>query len=554
MKPPPITIQTIAEAEKLAGLEYSAGERKQLLAGVEAQITRFRALRGLALSNQDAPAECFDPRLPETRMPTGFRCELSPDDSSVPGNDVDIAFASVVSLGGWLRRRLITSRRLTEIYLARIERYAPTLECMVRTTPELALAQADRADDELAAGRWLGPLHGVPWVAKDLLDTAGVPTTWGAEPYAARTPEQDATVVRKLAEAGAVLLGKASLGALAYGDVWFGGTTRNPWNPEEGSAGSSAGSASAVAAGLAGFAIGSETMGSIVSPAMRCGVVGLRPTFGRVSRAGAMALCWSLDKLGPICRRVEDTAAVLAAINGFDSRDPGSIGAGFNFAAREPMERVRVGVDPAWFDEGIAEPCELAAVHALEAAGVDIVEVSLPDLPYDALWTILQVEASACFDDLTRSNTDDRLRRQDNEAWPNLFRRARLIPAVELIQASRFRRRLLSVMHEIYAGIDVLIAPTFTWPLQLVTNMTGHPALTLRVGFVERASRVAIVPLGTPPAVGLAAGLDGPTHRVPHGITLWGGLYDEATLVRTATVIEKHLGCWRPRPPLFSDR
>ena len=549
MKTPPITVQTIAEAEKLAGLEYDPREREQLLSGLEAQIARFRALRGVTLSNHHAPAECFDPRLAETRVPTGSRCEVSCHDSALPASEADIAFASVVTLGSWLRRGLITSRRLTEIYLARIERHGASLECMVRTTPELALAQADRADQTLASRRCLGPLHGVPWVAKDLLDTAGVPTTWGAEPFVSRVPDEDAMVVYKLAEAGAVLLGKASLGALAYGDVWFGGTTRNPWNPGEGSTGSSAGSASAVAAGLAGFALGTETMGSIVSPAMRCGVVGLRPTFGRVSRAGAMALCWSLDKIGPICRRVEDAAAILSAINGADARDPASIEAGFDFAAGVPLGTVRVGFDPAWFADGVTEPCELAALHALEAAGARLVEISLPDLPYDALWTILQVEASACFDDLTRSNADDQLRRQDSEAWPNLFRRARLIPAVELIQASRFRRTLLSVMHEIYARVDVLIAPTFTWPLQLLTNMTGHPALTLRVGFVERVSRTALLPLGTPPVAGLA----GPTHRVPHGITLWGRLYDDARLIRIAMLIEAHLGCWGARPPQFSD-
>jgi Asp-tRNA(Asn)/Glu-tRNA(Gln) amidotransferase A subunit family amidase len=399
---------SLAEAEKLVAVEYNAEQRELVLIDLEDQINRIKKLRSVSLPNALVPASVFDPRLPGTYFDLEQRpiVNSSREPGSLPANDEDIAFSPLISLSEWLRVGALSSTRLTEIYLARLARFNSELECVVTITGELALTQAARADEELAAGRYRGPLHGVPWVAKDLLDTAGIATTWGATPYRDRVPGRDAAVVRRLKEAGAVLVAKSTLGALAYGDVWFGGRTRNPWNPGEGSAGSSAGSAAVVAAGLAGFAIGTETLGSIVSPCMRCGTTGLRPTYGRVSRDGAMALCWSLDKIGPICRRVEDAALVLAALNGHDGLDPGSVDMPFNFDATGDVKNMRVGYDPAWLDEEGADPLDTAVVEMVERAGMELVEITLPPLPYEALWLILHAEAAAAFEELTLSGRD----------------------------------------------------------------------------------------------------------------------------------------------------
>jgi Asp-tRNA(Asn)/Glu-tRNA(Gln) amidotransferase A subunit family amidase len=567
----PVEIQA---AERVAAVEYTLAEREQLLTGMEVQLERYRQLRSIHLPNALAPAETFDPRIGNTPLSIENVCVVGCAQRSAPRDDVDVAFASVVQLRRWLDDGVITSRRITEIYLERLCRFGPVLECVITLTPERALAQADAADAVLTQtrtqtrtqtgtqmhGEVLGCLHGIPWVAKDLLDTADIATTWGAEPYVGQLPSTDAAVVRRLDDAGAVLLAKVSMGALAYGDVWFGGTTRNPWNVEEGSSGSSAGSASAVSAGLAGFAIGSETLGSIVNPAMRCGVAGFRPTFGRVSRVGAMALAWSLDKLGPIARSVEDCALVTSVINGYDENDPGSIAAGFSYDHRRGVAGIRVGFNPRDFasndadndagnDAGIgAGEVERSALAALEGLGVEMREVTLPALPYDALWTVLHAETAAVFDELTRSGADDQLIRQDEHAWPNMWRRARFIPALEYIQATRFRRQVMEVMAALFEDIDVLVAPTLTWPYQLVTNMTGHPALTLRAGFVQRPAHVAAAPLGA-----RASAVPGAIEqRVPQGITLWGNLFDEGTLLRVGAQLETVLGCHEERPPGYA--
>lgn len=545
-EPHPFDADTIAAAEILANVEYTPEERAQLMDALEAQMARLAVLRTLSLDNGESPAERFDPRLPSTVVPSASRCEIRAIDRPLPERPVDIAFASVSEQRGWLARGVLTSRRLTEIYLERMERLGPALECIVTATPELALAQADAADRAMAAGETGCPLRGIPWLAKDLLDTAGIATTWGAEPFTGRVPCDDAAVVSKLHEAGAVLLGKSSLGALASGDVWHAGDTRNPWNLGEGSSGSSAGSGAAVAAGLCGFAIGSETMGSILSPAMRCGIVGLRPTFGRVSRHGAMALCWSLDKLGPMVRRAEDAAVVLDAIAGPDVRDPTTFACGFDYQSGRSVEGVRVGWIPASFREEGTDACERAVLDVLASLGCEMVEVTLPDLPYDALWTILEVEASACFEALTLSGDDDALKRQDDHAWPNTFRKSRFVPAIDLIQSSRLRGRVMRRMAEVYQDVDVIVGPTFSGPMQLITNMTGHPAATLPVGFVERGSRPRLVPRGTQPA---ASG-DGETFRAPQGIALWGDLFAEPLLITLSVALEEASGCWRERPPI----
>ena len=541
----PITIETIAAAERLAGVDYGAAERAQVLAKIDEQLDWLRARRRFAPDNGLGPATVFDPRLPGVAL-VDQSAGFTPSGTApppLPGRDADIAFAPLTVLAGWLRKRAITSSRLTAIYLDRLERIGPRLECAVTVIRDPAIAQAAEVDREIAAGIYRGPLHGVPWGAKDLLDTAGIATTWGAAPYRERTPGRDAAVVRRLADAGAVLIAKTSLGALAYGDVWFDGRTRNPWHLEEGASGSSAGSASAVAAGLVGFAIGSETLGSIVSPCGRCGATGLRPTFGRVSRAGAMALCWSLDKLGPICRIVEDTALVLDTLNGYDPSDPGSIDMPFAFQGDRPVAGLRLGYAPAWFESDKATEIDRAALDAARRAGLELVEVALPDLPYDGLMTILRAESAAAFEDITLSGRDDELVRQDDEAWPNLFRAARFISAVELVQADRLRRAVMAAMDAVFQGLHAMIGGYPTASMLTITNFTGQPSLTLPAGFIERPL------LGDGTLSGPAPSRSGAAHRMPHGVTLWGRLFDEGTLLAIGMALEAEFDLGGERPP-----
>jgi len=392
-----------------------------------------------------------------------------------------------------VRTRQISSYELTRLYLDRLDRHGPELEAVITLTEERALRQAREADREIAHGRYRGPLHGIPWGAKDLLAVDGYPTTWGARPYASQEIEGDATVVRRLDDAGAVLVAKLTLGALAMGDHWFGGRTRNPWNPEQGSSGSSAGSAAATVAGLVGFAIGSETLGSIVSPATRTGATGLRPTFGRVSRAGAMALSWSMDKLGPLCRSVEDCALVLHAIHGADGRDPTARTVPFPWDGEAGLRGLRVGYAPEAFqgDEGTAA-FDRGVLEVVRELGVEPVPVELPDaFPLDALQVILTAEAAAAFDDLTRTGQDDELVRQTPGSWPNLFRTARFIPAVEYLQANRVRTMVMGALDAALAGVDVLLTPSFAPGVLLMTNLTGHPAVVLPSGFRDGGTPVS---------------------------------------------------------------
>lgn len=544
-----ITVQMLEAAQTLAALHFDDAKREQMLGLLEQEIGRYRERRQHPLPNALGPAAAFDPWLPRKARP-GLQDPLVLSHEALPEcphDDSDIAFAPLRWLGAWLRRGDLTSMRLTNIYLERLERIGPTLECVVTVTRDRALREAARADDDLAAGRDRGPLHGIPWGAKDLLDTAGIATTWGATPYRDRVPDEDAAVVERLSDAGAVLVAKLTLGALAYGDVWFAGRTRNPWNTDEGSSGSSAGSASAVAAGLVGFAIGTETMGSIVSPCMRCGATGLRPTFGRVSRRGAMALCWSLDKIGPIVRRVEDSALVLDALNGYDAGDAGSVDVPFNYDASASLSSLTVGYDPAWFEHEAADPLDTQALQMLRDGGVQTKALTLAPLPYDSLWTSLRVEAAAAFQELTLSGADATLVRQDEAAWPNLFRVACMIPGVEYVQAERLRRQVMEVMADIHRKVDALIGPSFVPPIQIVTNMTGQPSLTVRTGFVQRPTRAEITAIGATPRTKSAPGEA--VHRVPHGITLWGRLYDEGKLLRLGLEIERAANVWSERPP-----
>ena len=543
--------ETIAAAERLMGVRYTDAERALMQGNLAPQIENARKRRELDFPNDLAPATRFDPRLPGFRAP-GPQPPLrwsEPDPGPLPSEEEDIAFAPVTHLAGWIHAGELTSRHLTEIYLSRIESIATLLECFVTVTAERARAEADAMDALLRAGTTLGPLHGVPYALKDLFDAAGVRTTWGAEPWADRIAEGDAAVVERLRAAGAVLLGKASVGALAYGDLWFGGKTRNPWNLNEGASGSSAGSAAAAAAGLCAFAIGTETLGSITSPSQRCGTTGLRPTYGRVSRAGGMALCWSLDKVGPICRTVEDTGRVLAAINGGDSRDPGSIDMPFNHDAEADVTGLRLGWLPSAYEGDEVTEVDRAALVAAGDLGFELVEARLPDLPYDSLIATLYAEAAASFEQLTLSDTDDRLRRQDDGAWPNAFRKARFLSAVDHVQLDRLRRKVMEALDALFTEIDVLIGPFSTGPMLIASNFTGHPCMHLRAGFHHVPTRSELSLAEGRLDLGAAVESE-ESFEVPHGVSLWAGLFEESRLLSVGAMLEARLNCAARRPTL----
>lgn len=515
-----ITTQDIASSEKIIGLRFTAKERKLMLNNLKDNVSDYVRLREVNLVNSVPPALQFNPALPglplekekkETR-PATFS-QKPPIER--PANLEDLAFYPVTALAELIRSRQVTSMELTQLYLSRLKKYGPRLECVVTLTEELALEQARKADEEIAAGHYRGPLHGIPWGAKDLLATRGLKTTWGAKPYQDQIIDEDATVVERLKEAGAVLVAKLSMGALAWGDVWFGGKTKNPWNYEEGSSGSSAGSAAATAAGLVGFAIGTETWGSIVSPSTRCGVTGLRPTYGRVSRAGAMALSWSMDKIGPICRSVEDCALVFAAIYGPDGKDLTVVDLPFHWDPALDLKAIRVGyLKKAFEGDYPTKKNDEASLTTLRQLGLELVPFELPEnLPVEALAFILNAEAAAAFDDLTRSNRDDLLVRQGRNAWPNVFRQARFIPAVEYIQANRIRTLLMAEMARRMAGLDVYVAPSFGGNNLLLTNLTGHPAVVVPNGFNDKGS--------------------------PTSISFIGNLFEEAKTLRVALAFEE---------------
>ena len=552
---PEVTVETFAQAEKLVEVELTpkdlaeaAGNWRQAMAPV---YERRVGPRTVPLPDSVAPATVWHPLLPGEQLAPSAQgnrfvpTALTP--RSLPASDEDIAFSTVPQLAQWLKSRQISSERLTKIYLSRLQQYDPKLHCVITLTPELALDQARKADAEIAAGQYRGPLHGVPWGAKDLLDTAGIRTTWGAAPYRNRIPAKDAVVVTRLREAGAVLVAKLSLGALALNDVWFGGKTRNPWLLEEGSSGSSAGPGAAVAAGLVGFAIGSETEGSIVSPSMRCGVEGLRPTYGRVARTGAMTLCWSLDKLGPMARGVEDTMLVLHAISGPDAGDVASVPSTLDFDAQKSVQGLRVGYLPKWLHEPPATEVDRAAFAMLPKLGMQPVPVTLPDWPYGSLQLILFAEAAASFEELTLSHKVDELTMQVPDAWPNSFRQARFLSAVDYVQADRMRRRVAEEMARIFGQVDVLLVPSLRDETLTITNFTGHPSLTLRAGFVEVSqARSDWAPDPAHPLPRFS-----PPRRVPHGVTFIGRLFDEGAVANAGLALEKAMGVAAERPKGF---
>jgi Asp-tRNA(Asn)/Glu-tRNA(Gln) amidotransferase A subunit family amidase len=550
---PEVSSATFAEAEKLVQLEMTLVDRATAASNWRMQMAplleRRTGPRKIELESTLAPATQWNPSLPGIikAKQSGDRFVRSDVRLALPTTEEAIAFAPVWQLSRWIETRELTSVQLTEIYLGRLERFNAQLRCVITLTKEHALAQARQADAEIAAGRYRGPLHGIPWGAKDLLDTAGIPTTYGAEPYRDRVPSADSTVVERLNAAGAVLVAKLSLGALALNDIWFGGQTMNPWLLEEGSSGSSAGPGAAVGAGLVGFAIGSETGGSIVSPSMRCGVTGLRPTFGRVPRTGAMTLCWSLDKLGPMARSVEDTVLVLKAISGPDGRDLASVPSQLAFDAGADVKGLRVGYFPGWMNEAPATDVDRAALKAVSTLGMTPVEVAIPDWPYDSLNLILFAEAGAAFEDLTLTHRVDELKAQVPDAWPNCFRQSRFLSAVDLVQADRFRRKVAQEMARVFSEVDLLLVPSLRDEMLVISNCTGHPSLTLRAGFVEVSearSDWAPDPMHPLPRFS-------PPRRVPHGVTVIGRLFDEGRLAEVGLALEREFKVAEERPAGF---
>jgi Asp-tRNA(Asn)/Glu-tRNA(Gln) amidotransferase A subunit family amidase len=550
---PEVSPSTFAEAEQLMRVELTSAERAQAAGNWRSAMAplyeRRSGPRRLAIEPTVAPYSQWNPVLPgETAGLQRDRFLWSKvDPGPVPSRDEDIAFAPLSRLARWFEKRELTSTRLTQIYLERLKCFDPKLRCVITLTRDLALAQAKRADQEIAAGKYRGPLHGIPWGGKDLLDTAGIPTTYGAEPFRDRVPAADAAVVKRLHQAGAVLVAKLSLGALALNDIWFGGQTMNPWLLEEGSSGSSAGPGAATAAGLVGFAIGSETGGSIVGPSMRCGVTGLRPTYGRVPRTGAMTLCWSLDKLGPMTRGVEDAMLVLHAISGPDPGDLSSVPSKLDYDASASVKGLRVGYFPAWMKDQPATEVDRAALKMAGNLGMVPVEVSIPDWPYDSLDVVLFAEAAAAFEELTLSRQVDQLKAQVPDAWPNTFRQSRFLSAVDFVQSDRLRRKIAQEMARVFKQVDLLLVPSLRDEMLTITNFTGHPSLTLRAGFIEVSeARSDWAPDPAHPLPKFS-----PPRRVPHGVTLIGRLFDEGTMVRAGIALERSFGVASERPQGF---
>jgi Asp-tRNA(Asn)/Glu-tRNA(Gln) amidotransferase A subunit family amidase len=550
---PEVSPATFAEAEKLVQVQLTDAQRQMAArswrTSMAPLLERRTGPRKVVLEDTLAPATRWEAA--SIRQTVGgernqFK-RSAVDPGPLPSSDEDIAFAPVTRLSRWIETRKLTSERLTSIYLGRLAQYGPQLRCVITLTRDAALAQARQADADIAAGRYRGALHGIPYGVKDLMDTAGIPTTYGAEPFRNRVPAKDSAVVARLHDAGGVLVAKLSMGALALNDIWFGGQTMNPWLLEEGASGSSAGPGAATAAGLVGFSVGSETGGSIVSPSMRCGITGLRPTYGRVPRTGAMTLCWSLDKLGPMTRSVEDAMLVLHAISGPDAGDVASVPSNLDFDASAPVKGLRVGYVQAWMNESPATDVDRATLDAMGKLGMNLTPITLPDWPYDSLNLILFAEAAAAFEELTLSGRADELKAQVPDAWPNQFREARFLSAVDFVQADRLRRKVAMEMARVMSQVDLLMVPSLRDEMLVISNNTGHPSLTLRTGFVrvsEARSDWAPDPAHPLPKFS-------PPRRVPHGVTLIGRLFDEGTIARAGLALEQSLNVVGERPPGF---
>jgi Asp-tRNA(Asn)/Glu-tRNA(Gln) amidotransferase A subunit family amidase len=553
---PEVSVETFVEAEKLVQVTMSAEHRAEAAANwresMAAVYERRVGPRKVAIEYADAPATVWNPRLKmsdECAMAAQVKkvqTEVVSEYMRIDPTDEDLAFAPVWQLSRLIQLQKLTSERLTKIYLERLKRFQPKLNCVITLCEEHALEQARAADKEIAAGKYRGPLHGIPWGAKDLLDTARIRTTWGAEFNRDRVPEKDATVTKRLNDAGAVLVAKLSLGALALNDVWFGGQTKNPWLLQEGSSGSSAGPGAAVAAGLVGFAIGSETQGSIISPSMRCGVTGLRPTFGRVPRTGAMTLSWTCDKLGPMARSVGDVRMVLEAISGYDGSDTGSVPSP---ALKEDVgvKGLRVGYIESWMKEAPATNVDRHALEVVKQLGMTAVPVTLPNWPYDSLNVILFAESAAAFEKVTLDGEVDQLKMQTPDAWPNTFRQSRFLSAVDFVQADRLRRKVAEEVARVMKEVDLLLVPSLRDEQLVIFNFTGHPSLTLRAGFVEVSeARSDWAPDPKHPLPKFD-----PPRRVPHGVTLVGRLFDEGTLCAAGVALEQAFRVADERPAGF---
>jgi Asp-tRNA(Asn)/Glu-tRNA(Gln) amidotransferase A subunit family amidase len=551
---PAITATTFSEAEKLMQVTMTPAERQQAVdswrSAMAPYLERRTGPRKVAIAATDAPATLWNPMLPG--VPAGSTRDRfvrsKPDTSPLPASDDAIAFAPVTQLSRWIESKKLTSARLTAIYLERIARLDPKIRAVITVTQDHALARAKQADAEIAQGKYRGPLHGVPYGVKDLLDTKDILTTYGAEPFRNRVPAADSAVVKRLNDAGAVLVAKLSLGALALNDIWFGGQTMNPWVLEEGASGSSAGPGAATAAALVAFSVGSETGGSIVAPAMRCGVTGLRPTFGRVPRTGAMTLCWSLDKLGPMTRSVEDAMLVLQAITGPDAGDASSVPSHLDFDATAPVKGLKVGYIAPWMKDNPATDVDRAAMETMKSLGMELKEVTLPDWPYSSLMPILFAEGAASFEDLALNNLLGSLKVQVKDAWPNMFRMTRFLSAIDFVQADRMRRKVALEMARIFKDVDVLLVPSLRDEQLTITNFTGHPSLTLRAGFVQAAeARSDWAPDPDHPLPKF-----NPPRRVPHGITILGRLFDDGLIGQVGIALEKAFGVVGERPSGFA--
>ena len=519
----------LQSTENLLGLEFTDSERDSILPDLVDLREQYKDLRKLELPNHVAFPLYFQPQLPGFQIPSGNdQYQFQEIVISRPDNLEECAFMTVGELAYLIRTQHVTSEELTLMYLDRLKRYGPELECVISLTEELALKQARRADKEIGSGYYRGPLHGIPYGAKDLLAVPGYRTTWGATPYQEQIIDETATVIDKLDAAGAVLIAKLTLGALAWGDVWFGGKTRNPWDLEQGSSGSSAGPGSATAAGLVAFSIGSETWGSIVSPSTRNGVTGLRPTFGTVSRAGAMALSWTMDKLGPMCRSVADCALIYNIIRGSDNLDRSVIDVPFQVPRPKQIENLRVAYVESAFKDTSTKENDKAVLEILKSLGLNLIPIELPEFPAKALSFILSAEAAAAFDELTRSNRDDELVRQMRMAWPNVFRKARYIPAVEYIQANRARILLNEKMNKLFESIDVYIVPSFWGDNLLRTNLSGHPCVVLPNGFDKNGS--------------------------PTSISFIANLYKDGNAIAVAQVYQDATTWHKKYPPKFSGK
>jgi Asp-tRNA(Asn)/Glu-tRNA(Gln) amidotransferase A subunit family amidase len=525
-----IDTAALSSVTPLFDLSFTAAEQDSMLDGVKEYAGFYKQLHALPISNELNYPFAFSP------LPIGFKVPTKqevlnwpiPANTVLPANRNELAYLSILELASLVKSKKISSVDLTTFFLDRLKKWGDTLECVITLTPELAMQQARQADEEIKNGKYRGPLHGIPYGLKDLFAVKGYKTTWGSVPYKDQVINQDAFVYTQLKNAGAVLCAKLTLGELAYNDLWFGGKTRNPWDISQGSSGSSAGSASATVAGLLPFTIGTETLGSIVSPSHTCGATGLRPTFGSVSRSGAMVLCWSLDKAGPICRSAEDAAVVFYYMKGTDGKDASAVERPFNYNGNFDIRKVRIGYASNFFKEYPKDAPEWKVIAAYSKLGAKVVPVNFPDsimYPVGLISPILGAESAAAFDELTRGKGDDLIRRQDKDFWPNSFRVSRLIPAVEYINANRHRAQLIERMHTFISDYDVLIVPTFAGRQLSITNLTGHPVVVFPIRFNEKG--------------------------LPESITLIGNLFDEATILAAAKAYQDATDFNKKHPAKF---